>query len=185
MDVQVSMLAVQTQQTLLCRQLLSAVAEPGSVACRWTRTCSATLEPSPWTTSPTSRALLTRRSLCAPSAAVDCSTLQDSWSPDMLPLRHAACPGGGSWLACRRRRCLLAGPQASERAPRMAPVQGNDVGNRLAYLLSTGNLQSRSGLDMSQSTGFTIVAERLNFVRCGMPLQTMHPPPAAAADAQI
>ena len=45
-------------------------------------------------------------------------------------------------------------------------LQGNDVGNRLVYLLSTGNLQSRSGLDMSQSTGFTIVAERLNFVRC-------------------
>ena len=43
--------------------------------------------------------------------------------------------------------------------------QTNDVGARLVYLLSTGNLQSRGGLDMSQSTGFTIVAERLNFVR--------------------
>ena len=49
---------------------------------------------------------------------------------------------------------------------RLDVEQGNDVGARLAYLLSTGNLQSRSGLDMSQNTGFTIVAERLNFVRC-------------------
>ena len=44
-------------------------------------------------------------------------------------------------------------------------VQGNDVGAKLEYMLSTGNLQSRGGLDMSQATGFTIVAERLNFVR--------------------
>ncbi|KAK9804617.1 hypothetical protein WJX73_009510 [Symbiochloris irregularis] len=40
-----------------------------------------------------------------------------------------------------------------------------DVGQKLEYLLVTGNLQSRSGLDMSQSSGFTVVAERLNFFR--------------------
>ena len=39
------------------------------------------------------------------------------------------------------------------------------MGAKLEYMLSTGNLQSRGGLDMSQATGFTIVAERLNFVR--------------------
>ena len=50
-------------------------------------------------------------------------------------------------------------------ASEMGGVQGNDVGAKLEYMLSTGNLQSRGGLDMSQATGFTIVAERLNFVR--------------------
>lgn len=47
-------------------------------------------------------------------------------------------------------------------------VQGlADIGQKLEYLLSTGNLQSRGGLDLSQSSGFTIVAERLNFFRWG------------------
>ena len=41
-----------------------------------------------------------------------------------------------------------------------------DVGQKLEYLLVTGNLQSRGGLDLSQASGFTIVAERLNFFRC-------------------
>lgn len=40
-----------------------------------------------------------------------------------------------------------------------------DVGTKLEYLLVTGNLQSRGGLDLSQTSGFTIVAERLNFFR--------------------
>ena len=47
-----------------------------------------------------------------------------------------------------------------------------DVGQKLEYLLVTGNLQSRSGLDLSQASGFTIVAERLNFFRhaaCPLP----------------
>jgi hypothetical protein len=42
------------------------------------------------------------------------------------------------------------------------------VGKRLSYLLATGNLRSRSGLDLMQVTGFTIQAERLNFLRFGM-----------------
>jgi len=40
-----------------------------------------------------------------------------------------------------------------------------DIGQKFEYLLNTGNLVSRSGLDLSQSTGFTIVAEKLNFYR--------------------
>ena len=40
-----------------------------------------------------------------------------------------------------------------------------DVGQKFEYLLNTGNLLSRSGLDLSQSTGFTVIAERLNFHR--------------------
>ena len=41
-------------------------------------------------------------------------------------------------------------------------------GQKFEYLLNTGNLVSRSGLDLSQSTGFTVVAEKLNFFRSGL-----------------
>jgi len=43
---------------------------------------------------------------------------------------------------------------------------GNDkVGSSLEYFLSTGNLTSTSGLDLQQTSGFTIVAEKINFYR--------------------
>lgn len=41
-----------------------------------------------------------------------------------------------------------------------------DIGQKFEYLLNTGNMISRSGLDLSQATGFTVVAEKLNFYRC-------------------
>ena len=40
-----------------------------------------------------------------------------------------------------------------------------DVGRKMEYMLNTGNLVSRSGLDLGQATGFTVVAEKLNFYR--------------------
>ena len=40
-----------------------------------------------------------------------------------------------------------------------------NFGTKMEYLLNTGNLSSRSGLDLSQATGFTVVAEKLNFYR--------------------
>ena len=40
-----------------------------------------------------------------------------------------------------------------------------DVGRKMEYFLNTGNLVSKSGLDLSQSSGFTVVAEKLNFFR--------------------
>jgi DNA-directed RNA polymerase I subunit RPA2 len=40
-----------------------------------------------------------------------------------------------------------------------------DVGSKLAYFLATGNLVSPSGLDLQQTSGYTIVAEKLNFYR--------------------
>lgn len=40
-----------------------------------------------------------------------------------------------------------------------------NVGQLLEYFLSTGNLQSPSGLDLQQVSGFTVVAEKLNFLR--------------------
>ncbi|KAK3341573.1 hypothetical protein B0T25DRAFT_626185 [Lasiosphaeria hispida] len=40
-----------------------------------------------------------------------------------------------------------------------------NLGNALEYFLSTGNLTSPSGLDLQQTSGFTVVAEKLNFLR--------------------
>lgn len=40
-----------------------------------------------------------------------------------------------------------------------------NIGQLLEYFLSTGNLQSPSGLDLQQVSGFTVVAEKLNFLR--------------------
>lgn len=40
-----------------------------------------------------------------------------------------------------------------------------NLGQLLEYFLSTGNLQSPSGLDLQQVSGFTVVAEKLNFLR--------------------
>lgn len=40
-----------------------------------------------------------------------------------------------------------------------------DVGAKLSYFLATGNLVSPTGLDLQQASGYTIVAEKLNFYR--------------------
>ncbi|RMZ84638.1 hypothetical protein DV737_g1210, partial [Chaetothyriales sp. CBS 132003] len=40
-----------------------------------------------------------------------------------------------------------------------------NIAGRLEYFLSTGNLVSASGLDQSQVSGFTIMAEKINFYR--------------------
>jgi len=42
-----------------------------------------------------------------------------------------------------------------------------DLGHKMTYFLATGNLNSVSGLDLQQITGYTIVAEKLNFLRYG------------------
>ena len=40
-----------------------------------------------------------------------------------------------------------------------------NIGKMLDYFLSTGNLVSRSGLDLQQVSGYTVVAEKINFYR--------------------
>ena len=40
-----------------------------------------------------------------------------------------------------------------------------NVGGLLEYFLSTGNLVSPTGLDLQQTSGFTVVAEKINFYR--------------------
>lgn len=56
--------------------------------------------------------------------------------------------------------------KAAERMP--------DVGKKFEYLLNTGNMVSKSGLDLSQSTGYTVVAERLNWFRYLSHFRSVH-----------
>lgn len=42
---------------------------------------------------------------------------------------------------------------------------GCNIGQKLQYFLSTGNLVSQSGLDLQQVSGYTVVAEKINFHR--------------------
>ncbi len=58
----------------------------------------------------------------------------------------------------------MPGPQDESYLKRAAEKMP-DVGRKMEYMLNTGNLVSRSGLDLSQATGFTVVAEKLNFYR--------------------
>ncbi|SCU81962.1 LAFA_0C08218g1_1 [Lachancea sp. 'fantastica'] len=41
----------------------------------------------------------------------------------------------------------------------------DNIGAKLQYFLSTGNLVSQSGLDLQQVSGYTVVAEKINFYR--------------------
>ncbi|MCJ1406081.1 DNA-directed RNA polymerase I subunit RPA2 [Ptychographa xylographoides] len=50
-------------------------------------------------------------------------------------------------------------------APRILKRSSEAVGGALEYFLSTGNLSSPSGLDLQQTSGFTVVAEKINFYR--------------------
>ncbi|KAJ5320863.1 DNA-directed RNA polymerase I subunit RPA2 [Penicillium atrosanguineum] len=40
-----------------------------------------------------------------------------------------------------------------------------NIGNALEYFLSTGNLVSPTGLDLQQTSGYTVIAEKINFYR--------------------
>lgn len=46
-----------------------------------------------------------------------------------------------------------------------AMSQQDNLGRRLEYFLATGNLVSKTGLDLMQTSGFTIIAEKLNYSR--------------------
>ncbi|PWZ03132.1 putative RPA135-DNA-directed RNA polymerase I, 135 kd subunit [Testicularia cyperi] len=49
-----------------------------------------------------------------------------------------------------------------------------DIGVKLAAFLATGNLSSPSGLDLQQTSGFTIMAEKLNFARFLAHFRSVH-----------
>lgn len=48
------------------------------------------------------------------------------------------------------------------------------VGKKLEQFLATGNLVSRSNLDLQQATGFTVVADKLNMVRYLSHFRSIH-----------
>lgn len=56
---------------------------------------------------------------------------------------------------------------------RCASKQG-DVGQKMYYFLATGNLVSPSGLDLQQTSGYTIVAEKLNYLRYLSHFRSVH-----------
>jgi DNA-directed RNA polymerase I subunit RPA2 len=49
--------------------------------------------------------------------------------------------------------------------PKIVKRTIEDIGKAMEYFLSTGNLSSPSGLDLSQVSGYTVVAEKINFYR--------------------
>ena len=49
-----------------------------------------------------------------------------------------------------------------------------DIGSRMSNFLATGNLVSPSGLDLQQASGFTIVAEKLNWMRYISHFRSIH-----------
>ncbi|MCQ2817488.1 MAG: DNA-directed RNA polymerase I subunit RPA2 [archaeon] len=50
----------------------------------------------------------------------------------------------------------------------------NPLGKRMEYFLATGNLASRTGLDLKQQVGYTIAAERLNNMRFISHFRSVH-----------
>jgi|TARA_B100001142_G_scaffold317492_1_gene358498 DNA-directed RNA polymerase I subunit RPA2 len=49
-----------------------------------------------------------------------------------------------------------------------------DIGKLVEYFIATGNLASRTGLGLSQSSGFTIVADKLNYMRYLSHFRSVH-----------
>lgn len=49
--------------------------------------------------------------------------------------------------------------------PKIVRKTNENLGNAMEYFLSTGNLVSSSGLDLQQTSGYTVVAEKINFYR--------------------
>jgi DNA-directed RNA polymerase I subunit RPA2 len=50
----------------------------------------------------------------------------------------------------------------------------SDVGKKVEYFISTGNFISKSGLELYQVSGFTVVADRLNFYRYLSHFRSVH-----------
>lgn len=57
---------------------------------------------------------------------------------------------------------------------RFSMKSSGGIGKKVAHFLSTGNIVSTSGLDLMQVSGYTIVAERLNFLRYCAHFRSVH-----------
>lgn len=49
-----------------------------------------------------------------------------------------------------------------------------DIGSKMYKFLATGNLASRSGLDLMQASGFTVVADKINWLRFLTHFRSVH-----------
>ena len=56
----------------------------------------------------------------------------------------------------------------------LGKVHMDDLGSRFDYLLATGNLVSQSGLDLQQVSGYTVVAEKINYHRFLSHFRSIH-----------
>jgi DNA-directed RNA polymerase I subunit RPA2 len=52
--------------------------------------------------------------------------------------------------------------------------QVSNIGSKLQNFLATGNITSKTGLDLSQTSGFTVVAEKINYARYISHFQSVH-----------
>lgn len=50
----------------------------------------------------------------------------------------------------------------------------SDLGRKIEYFLASGNISSSTGLDLQQTSGFTVVAERLNYMRFISHFRSIH-----------
>lgn len=62
----------------------------------------------------------------------------------------------------------------SRMVDRHGSLQGGGIGQKVNHFLSTGNIISSTGLDLMQVSGYTIVAERLNFLRYCAHFRSVH-----------
>ena len=73
---------------------------------------------------------------------------------------------------------LISGIQDLKYINRMVDRNGmlgnGGIGKKVQHFLSTGNIISSTGLDLMQVSGYTIVAERLNFLRYCAHLRSVH-----------
>lgn len=73
-------------------------------------------------------------------------------------------PAAQEWCQAKQRNFL--DPDFLKELPgRILKRTTENIGQLLEYFLSTGNLSSPSGLDLQQTNGFTVLAEKLNFYR--------------------
>jgi len=57
---------------------------------------------------------------------------------------------------------------------RYAMLSSGGIGKKVIHFLSTGNIISTTGLDLMQSSGYTIMAERINFLRYCSHFRSVH-----------
>jgi DNA-directed RNA polymerase I subunit RPA2 len=93
--------------------------------------------------------------------------------PSAYALAAASAAPAGSALRRRAAPVSAHDPELLKRALERGAAQV-DVGKKVDYFMATGNLVSQSGLDLQQTSGYTIVAERLNYWRFISHFRSVH-----------